>query len=219
MRYRYEMEVVEEINKDKRPIIMVITGDGRAEFRRLKVFAERYDGEKVLWFPLKPIFPLKRKSEKKTGVNVLEVLNVYPGKYKLTQFLFVVDREHFKSENPTKKIEEFLRGKGINVSSVEQMNGGALCISCKVGPYDVVVYMAILGKIKSSEEELAELIGLELGLEVEANKRRIKEVLRSRNMREEDLIAKAKDKNLREAFPSLSSALTRIREEDCSLNC
>ena len=156
MRYRYEMEVVEEINKDKRPIIMVITGDGRAEFRRLKVFAERYDGEKVLWFPLKPIFPLKRKSEKKTGVNVLEVLNVYPGKYKLTQFLFVVDREHFKSENPTKKIEEFLRGKGINVSSVEQMNGGALRISCK---------------IKSSEEELAELIGLELGLEVEANKR------------------------------------------------
>jgi len=99
------------------------------------------------------------------------------------------------------------------------MNGGALRISCKVGPYDVVVYMAILGKIKSSEEELAELIGLELGLEVEANKGRIKEVLRSRNMREEDLIAKAKDKNLREAFPSLSSALTRIREEDCSLNC
>jgi len=99
------------------------------------------------------------------------------------------------------------------------MNGGSLCISCKVGPYDVVVYMAILGKIKSSEEELAELIGLELGLEVEANKGRIKEVLRSRNMREEDLIAKAKDKNLREAFPSLSSALTGIREEDCSLNC
>ena len=31
--------------------------------------------------------------------------------------------------------------------------------------------------------------------------------------REEDLIAKAKDKNLREAFPSLSSALTRIRED------
>ncbi|MCW3129152.1 MAG: hypothetical protein N2V75_03520 [Methanophagales archaeon] len=79
--------------------------------------------------------------------------------------------------------------------------------------------MAILGKIKSSEEELAELIGLELGLEVEANKGRIKEVLRNRNMREEDLIAKAKDKNLREAFPSLSSALTRIREEDCLLNC
>jgi len=33
------MEVAREINKDKRPIIMVITGDGRAEFRRLKVFA------------------------------------------------------------------------------------------------------------------------------------------------------------------------------------
>jgi len=31
MRYRYEMEVDREISKDKRPIIMVITGDGRAK--------------------------------------------------------------------------------------------------------------------------------------------------------------------------------------------
>ncbi|MHC1636398.1 MAG: hypothetical protein ACXQTS_07290 [Candidatus Methanospirareceae archaeon] len=49
------MEVVKDINKEKRPIIIVITGDGKAEFRRLKAFARRYDGKKILWFPLKPL--------------------------------------------------------------------------------------------------------------------------------------------------------------------
>lgn len=46
------MEVVKEIKNTKNPIIMVITGNGRAEFRRPKLIAKKYNDEKILWFPL-----------------------------------------------------------------------------------------------------------------------------------------------------------------------
>jgi len=95
------MKVVKEIKNTKKPIIMVITGNGRAEFRRLKPIAKRYNEEKTLWFPLTPM------PTKKTGISVLEALKLYPTKYKLTSFLFVVDKEHLKE--PQKDIKEFLK--------------------------------------------------------------------------------------------------------------
>lgn len=198
------MEVVREIKKDRRAVIMVITGNGGAEFRRLKTFAHRYNGKIVLWFPLSPM------SKKRMGLSALKALNIYPGKHKITSFLFVVDREYFKSE-PQREIEKFLRGERIDIKSVEKIDGEALCILCKVGPYEMSVYTAILGEEKYSEEELAKLIKLELKSEVEADKKSLKRFFRNRNMREEDLIEEARDENLHKAFPSLNSALTEIK--------
>jgi len=62
------------------------------------------------------------------------------------------------------------------------------------------------------EEGIAELIRLELGIEVGPEKHEIKRALKSRGMDLEELLGIASRDNLREAFPSLCSALEEIEK-------
>lgn len=213
------MDTVKDLPKDKRPVTMVTTGDGTSEFRRLNAFSKHYNGKKVLWFPEKVKYShFRRRSQfqnqKIGGLGALEVLTVYPSKYpELHRYLFIIDKEYF-SEKTKEDIIEKLEGLGITVESIAELNVGAFYIFCKYVAHELAVYIAISGKIKYIEEDLAELIKLEYNSDVDPTKSAIKGFLRSKGLEDKQLIRNARKANLRRAFPNLSSTIMRIEEND-----
>jgi len=213
------MDTVKDLPKDKRPVTMVTTGNGTSEFRRLNAFSKHYNGEKVLWFPEQVKYShFRRRSkfpnQKIGGLDALEVLTVYPGyNKKLHRYLFIIDREHF-GENPTNDIIEKLKRLGIVIGSIKELNIGAFYILCKDGPHELGVYIAISGKTKYIEEDLATLIKLEYNSDVDPTKSDIIGFLRSKGLKDKELIRNATKTNLRNAFPNLSSALMKIEKNN-----
>lgn len=202
--YNCKMKVCREINREN-PAAIVITGDGRREFRVLSAVGRRYDGVKTLWFPKKPM------KDVQIGLSPLEVLTLYPGKFKIYSFLYLVDREHFVDLSPKEKIKEYLKNKlKIEIIEVKEINSSALYFSCKVGLHHVKLYVSVFGREKCIEEEIASLIKLTLHLNVEPEKGKIEEILKANNIKEEkDLIEKSSTsiKDLENAFPGLASIL------------
>lgn len=212
------MDVVKYITKDRRPVTLVATGDGTTEFPKLEAFSKRYNGKKVLWFPEKPKYsPFRRRShfqnQRIGGLDVLEVLTVYPGLWKLHRYLFIIDREHFGGE-PTNDICERLKGLGIAIEYIKQLNGGAFHIFCNYGSHKLGVYIAISGKERRIEEDVATLIKLEFNTDVDPTKSEIRQFLRSKGLKDTQLIGNARKANLREAFPNLSLVIMRIEKND-----
>jgi hypothetical protein len=214
------MDTVKDLPKDGRPVTLVTTGDGTSEFRRLAAFSKSYDGKKVFWFPEQlKYLPIRRRSKaktnKKSGLGPLRILNLYPGKYALFKYLFIIDREYFGTD-PIKDLLSELEGLGITVNSHERLNTGSFYVSCKSGAHELVVYLAISGKIKCIEEDFAELIKLEYPEEpiVDSTKRGIGKIFREKGLKDTQLIKNAKKTNLRKAFPNLNSALMKIKENN-----
>ncbi|MBL7117218.1 MAG: hypothetical protein ISS94_00310 [Candidatus Syntrophoarchaeum sp.] len=212
------MDVVKDITKDGRPVTLVATGDGTTEFSKLGAFSKHYNGKKVLWFPEKPKYAhFSRRShfqnQRIGGLDVLEVLTVYPGAYKLHRYLFIIDREHFGG-NPTNDIIEKLNRLRIVIESIEELSVGAFYIFCNYGSHELGVYIAISGKERCIEEDLAMLIKLEYGSDVQPTKNDIRRFLRSTGLKDKELIRNATKTNLRKAFPNLSSALMRIEKNN-----
>lgn len=207
---------------DDRIVALVITGDGKTEYRRLKPLAPRFEGDEVLWFPQRPERYLstvgRRRSAstaEKAGLDALDALELYKSKYGVISYLFLVDGEHVDGV-----AAEALRTKLRDASTdeecgVTQMEDGAFRCSCRVGSRELSVHAVIFGEqFGFIEDCLAKLLELEWGNSIEATgkeefKTRVNEAVAGGTY--QDLVEDARMENVRRAFPSLSPVLEEMR--------
>lgn len=97
------MRVVEDLSEEEGDEVaaLVITGEGRTEFRRLGYIAEDFDDDDILHFPLRPERRLQIRGRQRApshtqqhGFSALEAIRTFKSKYGYRTFLFIVDKEH-----------------------------------------------------------------------------------------------------------------------------
>jgi len=168
------LKLVREVReiRSRQHIIVVLTGDGKWERRRiLPPLCEKYNGkDKILWFPDPPIGRLE------TGLKPLNAVKSYIIAYKLTRFLFVVDREHLPPEKEiSDALEEALRAE---ISEIRELvPHRAFVIEGRIREIPFTLYMVVFGRTSKVEEEIAELIKLKCGEEIRPE--RVKRFLRN----------------------------------------
>ena len=202
---------------------MVISGEGTkgSEFKLLSEVSEKHDGVKTLSFPLRR--PTYRGETSRgenrllhthgAGLKAFRVLKIYAGRG-YTNFLFLVDREKFQTEEEEGEIERTLNEFGINVGSIQRLSEGSFVVKAIIGPREITIHVVIFGETEKLEEEEVKLIELKLGEIVQSEKPEIKRFYRERGISLEELVKNASRRDLAEAFPNL----TRILEtglEDC----
>ena len=202
------MKLVEELKKPVKLIIGVLTGNGRREYRILKAIAKKYDGsEKLLYFPRRPGYLPGAK------LSVLRVVKVYVSRYKINNFLCLIDKEHFTGTDIEKEVEEKIREFGIEVTQIQRFNANtenAIYLNGIVGTRNFTLWMIIAGKEKCMEENLAKLIEIKFGEKIEPTKSNITEALRKHDMDAEKLLASVSIEQLKQSFPALNFVLSRL---------
>ena len=202
------MKLVEELEKPVKLIIGVLTGNGRREHRILKAIAKKYDGsEKLLYFPRRPGYLPGAK------LSVLRVVKVYVSRYKINNFLCLIDKEHFTGTDIEKEVEEKIREFGIEVTQIQRFNANtenAIYLNGIVGTRNFTLWMIIAGKEKCMEENLAKLIEIKFGEKIEPTKSNITEALRKHDMDTEKLLASVSIEQLKQSFPALNFVLSRL---------
>lgn len=220
------MKVVQDRNRvdDERIAALVITGDGRTEYRRLEPLAPRFGGDEVLWFPQRPERYIQIRGKRrrattaeKAGLDALDALELYKSKYGVSSYLFLVDGEHVDGAT-----DEELRAKLLSVSSddevgISQLDDGAFRCSCRVGSRDLSIHAVIFGgEFGFIEDCIAELLELEWDNSIEATekqefKTQVTEAVASGTYR--DLVDDARMEHVRRAFPNLSAALEEMQTD------
>jgi hypothetical protein len=191
----------------------VFTGDGRTEFKHLSALCEKLNGvTKLLWFPELPM-PLRSK-EKQTGLAGLRIIRDLVITQGQSRLLFVVDREHFKSQ-PGEESEEvktcLSRQVHARIQSVLKINQReAFLFKASISSRQ---FELCLGIRSTHEQEMAQLIRLRFDLDVEPSDSVIRKFLKQRKMDEEGLIRQCPHKHLAEAFPGLYSALEWVEKQ------
>jgi hypothetical protein len=208
------MELVEELRKPAKMVIGVLTGNGPTEFRVLRVVAKKYNGsEKVLYFPRRPGY------HPGSGLSVLKVTKIHVDKYNIKKFLCLIDKEHISTKAAVeRKIEEKLREFGVEVNNIQKLpaNGEkALRIEGTIGSHNFVLLVAITGRIKYIEEDIAKLIGIKIEeAEVEPTKNGVAKALKKHNIDLEQLVKNANIGELKESFPALNSVLKHLESDN-----
>lgn len=218
------MRVVEDRGRvdDDRIVALVLTGDGKTEFRRLKPVARRFGGDEALWFPQRPerYLPTRGRQRRpttaeKAGLDALDALELYKSRYGVTDYLFLVDREHV-DEAVGPQLEAKLRevSTGETVSTTRLADGAFDC-SCRVGSRDLSVHVVAFGDgFGFIEDCVAELLESEWGNSIEATgkdefKRRVNEAVAGGTFR--NLVEDARMDDVRSAFPNLCSVLEAMQ--------
>jgi hypothetical protein len=198
------MELVEEL-KDTKTIVWVLTGNGPTEFKALKGTARKYDGgKKVLYFPRRPGY------HHGSGLSVLKVIKIYVDKYKVKNFFFLVDREHIEMEA---KVDDKLKEFGIEVNNVQKFSANeeeALYIEGTIGVHDFDLWVAVIGREKCIEEDIAHLIQTKFGEKVEPSKEGVKSALKKHSIDVEQLMARASIEKIKHSFPALHMVLSHL---------
>ena len=202
------MKLVEELKKPVKLIIGVLTGNGRREYRILKAIAKKYDGsEKLLYFPRRPGYLPGAK------LSVLRVVKVYVSRYKINNFLCLIDKEHFTGTDIEKEVEEKIREFGIEVTQIQRFNvntENAIYLNGIVGTRNFTLWMIIAGKEKCMEENLAKLIEIKFGEKIAPTKSNITKALRKHDVDTEKLLASVSIEQLKQSFPALNFVLSRL---------
>ena len=198
------------------PVAVVLIGDGKTEKVILEPLAERHNGaQKILLVPSSPLHWKKENAARDCGLSALQAMKIYLDKYRLSRSLFLVDKEHFEDPDDIRSsLGNALRLFGITVTDadVEDLGEQAYQIRGSVGGREVTVGAVVFGERKCIEENIALLIKLEWGIEVEPDKAAIHNVMCERECSLRDLVRKAHERNLVQAFPGLINALKKIEE-------
>src|ERR1035437_146750 len=189
--------VTEPGNIDAKRATISLTGDGRREQSLLKAFAERYNGnEFVLQLPA--TVGLLGHGNKITGrfpgFSVLQTIKTYVSKWKFTQYLFLVDIEHFNDEDLILEISRNLIG--FNLINIIRLADQAFLIKCNLGSHELTIHVVVCGEKKCIEENIAKLILLEFGSQVEPTKPAIDQALNQNDSNLYLLIKNAESNNL-----------------------
>ncbi|MEM2994464.1 MAG: hypothetical protein QXI91_00395 [Candidatus Bathyarchaeia archaeon] len=202
------MELVEEIRKPAKMVIGVLTGNGKREFKVLRAVAKKYDGtKKILYFPRLPGYRFG------SGLSVLQIVKIYVSKYNIRSFLCLIDKEHFTQAEVEMEVKEKLRKFGVEVNQVQKFpvnSENTLCINGTVGNRSFILWIAITGKEKCIEENIAKLIEVKFGVKIEPTKNGVAEALKKRDVDEEQLITKTNKRNLKASFPALDFVLSHL---------
>ena len=202
------MQVRDDLKETKiEHITAVLTGDGRKEFRILRALGEKYDGkEKILFFPaLARLFH-------GNGLQALRAVRTYLDVYGVTKILFIADRDAIEEELLT-EVRNILTSCGISVLDMKAfcvVEEDAMLITSSIGSREVIIHIAINGREKEVEENIAKLIELEYSEKIEPSE--IKRTLSSLGLTLEILLRSAKKKNIALAFPSLDIVLRHIEK-------
>ena len=191
---------------------MVLSGDSRIDMKVLERLCDIHNGPQIkVWFPGSTI-------PRRTGLNALDAVNLYPGKFKCYSFIYVADREHFRRDARA-EIQAHLAGvQNIRIESIQQ----AYVLKGRVGPHEIILYCIISGSQACIEEEIARLIELELGIPLDLSgnmdaegrarlKRDIRQTLHDNRSNIEDLIMNAQTNHLNRAFPNFCAVLRTIK--------
>lgn len=210
------MRLVENI-KGIDSYYLIISGNGTfPESVIFKNLCKKFNGYD------KAIFYINTPLKKQTGLHALNALPLYPKKYQVNSIIFILDGEHIQ-ENARIEIQRHLESIGIGISEIIPLQG-AFLIKCNSGPNDIILFCIILGPEVFLEEEVAELIKIKLGVEIDFSQRRessgrkliknqIKQVLRASGKTIEDLVRDTGKAKLEETFPNICAVLKKIEEE------
>lgn len=199
---------------------LVVTGNGRSEYRRLKPLANHYNEDRVLLFPSRTERHIshvgRQRSEPATerrGWDALDALPLYKS-YNYTRFLLLLDSEHCESDGQAEletKIDDIATGGS---SETEVLGGGAFRSEFQIGSQDTVLYTAVVGdEFGFFEDCLATVLELEWGNEISADtkdefKSEVNRILSGGTG--QSLLENARRDNLDRAFPSLSTVLQQF---------
>jgi len=210
--------VTEPGNIDVELATISLTGDGRREQSLLKAFAERYNGnEFVLQLPatIGPLGHGNKRTGRFPGFSGLQTIKTYVSKWKFTRYLFLIDREHFNDEDLILEIRRNLIGfNRINITPIEDQ---AFLVRCNLGSHELTIHVVVCGEKKCIEENIAKLILLEFGSQVEPIKPYIDQALDQKGSNLYLLIKNARSNNLLQAFTDLTAAFSSI--ESILHNC
>ena len=179
-------------------IILAITGNGRTDLHILDAFAKKYNGmKKFIWTPTS-------SRQKKTGLKALDAIKYIVSKYKIENFIYLVDKEHVKDKDDILQyLSKFLR----NVSREGHL------ITANYGSHSIRIYTVIFGEEKCIEEEIAKLIKIRYSMDITPDKKEIKKFLREKKTWYDKLIEVSTKNELRESFPNLSEIMQKIEED------
>ncbi len=207
------MKLIEEEKPDKY-VAFIATGDGRTELHVLRSLSKVYDGTKKIYFPKIP-------GKRKTGLSILDILK--DSEIKARSYLFILDLEHV-SVNEKEVIETIKKRlnemnlRGIEIDTlVDAENARLYLIRCKRGSKALPIYVAISGKKKKIEENIAHLIELEYGDEIEPEKGEIKGYLKRKRIKDIETFIKKSHRNsgkrnIKRAFPHIAKILEELEK-------
>jgi len=211
------MKIVSEAKEaDINSLIAIMTGDGKTELKVLNSLARRYNGTSIGFFL--PALPFHFRPG--TALSALKAIKVYLSKYAVTHSLCLIDREFFNDEDQETILRNIISafgGIGISIKNTEALEESieiALILRGELaGQRTIVSYLAINGRSDGErriEDDIAELIRLELGEEVNPNRSAIRNTLRRYGTDVPALIQGASNRNLALAFPSLVCIMRNI---------
>lgn len=205
------------VNNFENDIDYAITiGDGKFDGRVLSSLCRRFNGENPI------IFHSNKIMSRKSGFSALNIIKFYPGDYGINSFIYIVDGEYIKNDAKA-EICNYLRSL-VSLDSVTSIQS-ALLINCRTGPHAIVLYCIIAGPEIYIEEEIAVLLKVKLGIEINLNgnrdeqwKERVKgEVHKYLKVhRIEKLIQETGISKLEKSFPNITAVIKRIEEENRS---
>ena len=198
------MNITEEWRYEDAPKLIVLTGNGRREFKIAKAIGEKYDGEPV-FFPIG--IPLGRKTKKFTGLSVLSAVPILHRIYGVNRFLIIIDKEHIPE-----KIDSMIKNYGIVPTKIERKTEQVLFIECMIDGQEILVIIAIGGAKSSLEEDRSRFIFYRFGDSVPPDKNQIKQYYKRRNLNELEEIRRTKREILEKAFPGLTEAFRLLEQ-------
>jgi len=181
--------------------------------RILREAAEKYDHSRIIriseaGYPCGDQSECRRRYGKGLSGSIARLASLV-SRITVDKFIILIDREHIGSrEDATRKLEEH----GFKVIESEAMDKGCWKFSIERGFKRATLHIAILGWIKSIEENLALLIQLLYGKHVEASKKAIDAWLKKRGMSDSDLVESASREQFEKAFPQLARILREVSQ-------
>jgi len=210
------MRLVQDLYK-LNPNFIIITGDGRRELHILRGLTKVYNGnDLILYFPFS-VLP------KKTGKSALDSIKTLANDYGFNSIIYIVDGDAF-DEPADIEIQDYLNRIGIRIDNVNLIQS-ALIINCRLGNNHIRLYCIISGPRTFIEEEIANLINLKWGIEVDLTgsrdrdwkirvKNEVIRILREKNIKIESLIESTGKTKLELAFPNICAILKKIEEDN-----
>ena len=114
------------------------------------------------------------------------------------------------------EIGDRLKGFGITVDHLEKLSVNdeeALRVEGKVGVHNFTLWIAINGKEKCIEENIAKLLEIKFGENIKPTKEAIKNALRKHNIEDlEQLVNNVSINKIERSFPAIHAVLSRLED-------
>ena len=166
----------------------LVIGDGSRDETVLRSLLEKFDGERAVLMPQdRPALGLE---------GSLDLAAYLIGRFG-KDMLIVIDREHFDG-----RLFRRLLSERFSEYRMRRRAGGFRHLEVRRGTRSANLYVAIMGREKALEENLAVLIREILGEKVEGTKEAVWGFLEKHKLRVDELIERAGEGRLKTAFPA-----------------